>query len=112
MHFQKDFLVYQPSVTDTGGRTTREVNSIPNHAFNSIIKTTGPSSQRYVTTSPVEVSIRRSSTLDDNGESINKSIISWNIALPPEGLAYYNELNKAVFAEDKEEGNDPKNAYE
>ena len=67
----------QPTIEDSGGRETRAAQSIPNHAFTSIIKTTGPTAQRYITTSPVEVSISRTA-------SSSKSLISWNIPLPPE----------------------------
>jgi len=99
-------LVLQPTVIDTGGRATREAESIPNHAFSSIIKTTGPTAQRYITTSPVEVAIRRTSS-----EGKSKSIISWNIALPPEYVSYYDEMSLLVSDEDKEIGNEPTVSY-
>ena len=101
-------LVSQPTIVDSGGRDTREAQSLPNHAFTSIIKTTGPTAQRYVTTSPLEVSIRRTSNSDGNG---SKSIISWNVALPPEFVSYYEEMTKSVTEEDKAEGNEPTNDY-
>ncbi len=104
-------LVCQPTIVDTGGRETREAQSLPNHAFTSIIKTTGPPAQRYVPTSPVEVSIRRSTAVNDDGESVNKSIISWNIGLPPEYVSYYDEFSKLVTEEDKEAGNEPTNDF-
>lgn len=100
-------LVLQPTVADTGGRLTREAQALPNHAFSSIIRTTGPTSQRYVPTSPVEVSIKRSKT----EEGTSQSKISWNIALPPEFVSYYDEFSAGVAEEDKKEGNDPTNAY-
>jgi hypothetical protein len=101
-------LVLQPSIVTSGGRDTREAQALPNHAFTSIIKTTGPTGQRYVTTSPVEVSIRR----EEGGEGEKaKSIISWNIALPPEYISFYDELSQAVSDEDKAEGNEPTNGY-
>lgn len=100
-------LVLQPTIVDLGGRETREAQSIPNHAFTSIIKTTGPTSQRYVTTSPVEVSIRRKSS-DDGG---SKSVISWNIPLPPEFISFKDEMPILVSDEDKEDGKEPTNNY-
>ena len=100
-------LVLQPTIVDSGGRDTREGESLPNHAFASTIKTTGPTAQRYVTTSPVEVSIRRST----DGDGVSKSIISWGIPLPPEYVSNYSELSKLLLDEDKAEGNDPTNGY-
>lgn len=78
-------LVLQPTIVDEGGRDAREAEAIPNHAFTCVIKTTGSKAQRYTTTSPVEVSIRR---LDDQ----SSSIISWNIPVTPEFVSYYDEL--------------------
>jgi hypothetical protein len=78
-------LVLQPTIVDEGGRDARQAEAVPNHAFTCAIKTTGSKAQRYTTTSPVEVSIRRS--LDDES-----SLISWNIPLTPEFLSYYDEL--------------------
>ncbi len=100
-------LVLQPTIVDLGGRETREAQSIPNHAFTSIIKTTGPTAQRYVTTSPVEVSIRRQSS-DDGGI---KSVISWNIPLSPEFVSFKDEMPILVSDEDKEEGKEPTNSF-
>lgn len=77
-------LVLQPTLVDAGGREAREAEIIPNHAFSSIIKTTGPKTQRYVPTNPVEVAIRR------NADS--KTILTWSIALPPEFISFNNEL--------------------
>jgi len=99
-------LVLQPTIVDSGGRDTREAQCLPYHAFTCVIKTTGPSSQRYITTSPIEVSIRRCSS-----QSTSKSIISWNIPLPPEYISYYDKLSTIISEEDYEIGNDPTNAY-
>lgn len=101
-------LVSQPTIETSGGRDTREAQALPNHAFTSIIKTTGASAQRYVTTTPLEVSIRRTSNSDGEG---SKSVISWNVALPPEFVSYYEEMTKVVTEEDKAEGNEPTNDF-
>lgn len=76
-------LVFQPSIEDFGGRTDRGAESLPNQAFSSSIVTSGPKTQRYVATSPLEVAIRRSDS---------KSIISWNVPVPAEFVSYYDEL--------------------
>lgn len=76
-------LVLQPCIADEGGREARDAEALPNHAFSCAIKTTGPKAQRYTTTSPVEVSIRR---VD------GKSMILWNIPLPPEFVSYHDSL--------------------
>ena len=93
-------LVLQPTIEDSGGRETRAAQSIPNHAFTSIIKTTGPTAQRYITTSPVEVSISRTA-------SSSKSLISWNIPLPPEFVSFYDNLPILITDDDKAEDNEP-----
>jgi hypothetical protein len=77
-------LVLQPSIADKGGRRDRGAESLPNHAFSSTILTRGPKTQRYVTTTPVEVAIRRSED--------SKSIITWNVPLPAEFVSYYDEF--------------------
>jgi hypothetical protein len=89
-------LVLQPTLVDTQGREARAAQIIPNHAFSSIIKTTGPKSQRYVPTSPVEVSIRR--------DANSQNVISWNIALPPEFICYKDELIIGDVEDELEEG--------
>ena len=76
-------LVYQPTIEDLEGRAARTAESLPNDAFSCSIKTNGPFEQRYVTTSPVEVNIRRSK---------EKSILSWNVPVPAEFVSYYDEL--------------------
>ena len=76
-------LVYQPTIEDLEGRAARTAESLPNDAFSCSIKTNGPFEQRYVTTSPVEVKIRRSE---------EKSILSWNVPVPAEFVSYYDEL--------------------
>jgi len=85
-------LVLQPTIVDVNGRVTREAQGLPNHAFSSVIKTTGAKAQRYVPTSPIEVSIRRE--LGDEKKS--KSVISWSIGLTPEFVSYYEDLVVAV----------------
>eukprot|EP00559_Dactyliosolen_fragilissimus_P001757 CAMPEP_0184862506 /NCGR_PEP_ID=MMETSP0580-20130426/6962_1 /TAXON_ID=1118495 /ORGANISM="Dactyliosolen fragilissimus" /LENGTH=661 /DNA_ID=CAMNT_0027360409 /DNA_START=125 /DNA_END=2110 /DNA_ORIENTATION=+ len=102
-------LVLRPSLLDIKStRDDREAQAIPNHAFTSIIRTSGPKTQRYITTGPVEVSISRTtshkntSPADDaSNPNLNKntntnrpssSTISWNIPLPPEFVSYSNTL--------------------
>lgn len=91
-------LVFQPSMEDLGGRDARTAQALPNHAFSSLIKTTGPKAQRYVTTTPVEVNIRRNK--DD------KSVITWNVALPPEFVSYCDELPLGSRGSDDVDGGD------
>ena len=50
-------LTLVPSILEVGGREDRNAQAIPNHAFSCIIKTMGPTRQRYVPTTPVEVQI-------------------------------------------------------
>jgi len=113
-------LVYQPKIVDTGGRIQREAQVLPNHSFCSIIKTTGPKANRYVTTSPVEVSIRREATSqsnditketgqDDaispsqNGAKKSKSVITWTVPLPSEFVSYADALPLPEGDKDDEE---------
>jgi hypothetical protein len=49
--------VATPSVSEVGNRDDRNAQTIPNHAFTCIIKTMGPTRQRYVPTSPVQVQL-------------------------------------------------------
>merc|ERR1712238_600136 len=55
------------------------------HAFCSQIKTAGAKEQRYLPTTPVEVALSRSRKGTD-------TIISWNIAIPPECVNYSDTL--------------------
>ena len=52
-------LVYQPSILDDGDREDANAATLPNHSFCQVIKTMGPSRQRYITTSPIEVQLVR-----------------------------------------------------
>ena len=76
-------LVLKPRTADQGGREARQAEALPNHAFTSIIKTTGPKAQRYITTSPVEVAILREN---------DKSIIEWKVPVPAEFVSNYDEM--------------------
>ncbi len=49
--------VVQPTVLETGTREDFNAQFVPNHAFSCLIKTMGPTRQRYVPTSPVQVQI-------------------------------------------------------
>mmetsp|Transcript_26881 Transcript_26881/g.77494 ORF Transcript_26881/g.77494 Transcript_26881/m.77494 type:complete len:548 (+) Transcript_26881:171-1814(+) len=73
-------LVIQPTLLDLGGRDERIAQVIPNHAFSTIIKTTGPNKQRYVPVSPIEVAISRDAEAGANR-------VTWSIPIAPEFLA-------------------------
>ena len=73
-------LVVQPTLLDLGGRDERIAQVVPNHAFSTIIKTTGPKEQRYVPVTPVEVAISR-----DMEAGANR--VTWSIPIAPEFLA-------------------------
>jgi len=73
-------LVVQPTMLDLGGREESIALLVPNHAFCTIIKTTGPKKQRYIPVSPVEVAISR-----DAEAEVNR--VTWSIPIPPEVLA-------------------------
>jgi len=73
-------LCVSPTVLDLSGREDRLAQMVPNHAFSSIIKTTGPRKQAYVPAGPVEIVISR----DDGG---NRNRIAWSIPLSVEFLA-------------------------
>lgn len=92
-------LVLQPTIIDVNGRVTREAQILPNHAFSSIIKTTGARAQRYVPTSPIEVSIRREVGEDKK----SKSVISWSIGITPEFVSYYEDLVVAMAETEEDE---------
>jgi hypothetical protein len=49
--------VVQPTMLETGTREDFNAQFVPNHAFSSVIKTMGPTRQRYVPTSPIQVQI-------------------------------------------------------
>jgi hypothetical protein len=46
-----------PAMLEVGDRGEGNARTIPNHAFTCIIKTMGPTRQRYVPTTPVEVQV-------------------------------------------------------
>jgi hypothetical protein len=50
-------LVMSPAMLEYGDREEGNARTIPNHAFSCIIKTMGPTRQRYVPTTPVEVQV-------------------------------------------------------
>ena len=50
-------LVTNPTMLEVGDRDDRNAQFIPSHAFATIIKTMGPTRQKFVPTSPVEVRI-------------------------------------------------------
>lgn len=89
-------LVLRPTMVDIEGREAREAEAVPNHAFTSIIRTTGRTGQRFISASPLEVSIRRKprsevyNTNDDDNQKV--PVIEWSIPLPPEFLSYDRAL--------------------
>jgi len=99
-------LVLRPTLVDVEGREAREAEAAPNHAFTSIIRTTGRTGQRFITASPLEVSIRRRprsevytnedpNDADHTSEGKKKKlvpVIEWSIPLPPEFLSYDRSL--------------------
>jgi hypothetical protein len=70
-------LVTQPSFIDTNGRDGRAAQALPNHAFTTAIRTMGPSKDKFVPVSPIEVSI--SKVNDGSG-----SLVRWTVPVPPE----------------------------
>lgn len=97
-------LVIQPSLIDPSGqRDGRMAQSIPNHAFTTIIKTTGPYSQRYVPVTPIEVEITKedNKTNDEQKKGKSSSRITWTLPLPPQFVAAASALrNSTTFSED------------
>jgi len=65
-------LVYQPTYLDKGGRDLRLAQVMPNHCFTTSIRTMGPKKDKFVTTSPVEITIQKSSEKGAN-------MITWTI---------------------------------
>ena len=71
-------LTYRPSLLDFDLKGINGMAGIiPNHAFTSIIKTMGPKRERYVTTSPIEVQLKRVSD-----KKANK--ITWTLPISVE----------------------------
>jgi len=68
-------MVLKPSLIDADGREGRNAQILPMHSFSTIIRTTGPQIQRYVTTSPIEVSIKPMSS--ESGTKM--SCITWTV---------------------------------
>ena len=86
-------LVYQTTVLDTGNREDRNAQHIPNQAFTCFIKTMGPSEQRYIPTSPVEIQIRSNQGgVGGIGGNDTVPTITWTIQLCPEFLSYSDTL--------------------
>merc|ERR1712071_681149 len=86
----------------------RLAEGIPNHAFTTAIRTTGPKTQRYVPTSPVQVNINRKKK---NDETDSYQEIEWTIYLPPEFLSTCSEsglpmVDQENDADDEDENHD------
>jgi hypothetical protein len=72
-------VVLAPTVIETGTRENRNAQTVPNHAFTTIIKTMGPQKQEYTPTSPVQVQIGRRK--NEEGEKDDRLELSWSIPL-------------------------------
>jgi len=68
-------LVATPTQLDVGEREDRNAQTIPNHAFSCVIKTMGPTKQRFVPASPVQIEIV------PGGENLK---LKWSIPLSVE----------------------------
>jgi hypothetical protein len=95
-------IVSVPSITEVGARDERNAQTVPNHAFSCIIKTMGPTRQRYIPTTPVEVQIIP-------GEG--KLNLKWTIPLAVEFLTNSN-LPLAERDEETPENCNPEFQYE
>jgi len=81
----------QPSRKETGTRQDRNAQTVPNHAFSCIIKTMGPTRQRYVPTSGIEVQVLNS----EHGEKF----LEWKI---PISVEFQSRRDWAIPGEDEE----------
>lgn len=86
-------LVLRPKLLDSGGRDMRTAQSLPNHSFTTAIKTMGPKKDKYVTTSPIEISIQK-------GEEKGTNCITWTVPLPPK-VSKSSSLPLPVLEEDE-----------
>lgn len=95
-------LVSVPAIDDSGDREDRNAEMIPNHAFSCIIKTMGPTRQRYVPATPVEVQII------PGGDKLK---LRWTVPLAVEFLTNA-ELPIAGSDEETNQSDDPTCQYE
>ena len=72
-------LYLQPSQLDTGDRDDGNAATIPNHSFSCVIKTMGPTRQRYDTAVPVQVQLQ---ALSDGSRRLE-----WRIPIAVEYLS-------------------------
>jgi hypothetical protein len=95
-------LALVPTMVDPGDRDDRNAQFVPNHAFSCAIKTMGPSRERYVTTTPVEVQ------LIPGGEQLK---LKWMIPLAVE---FQTNLKLPLPGDDPEalKGSSPECTYE
>ena len=75
-------LVSEPSLIDTNGRDGRAAQSLPNHGFTTAIKTMGPNKEVFVPVSPVEISISKAASGEEDDKK--RSYIKWSVPVPPE----------------------------
>jgi hypothetical protein len=94
-------LVASPTMVEVGSRDDRNAQTIPNHAFSCIIKTAGPTRQRYVPTTPVEVQIIPG----------QEKKIKWAIPLAVEFLTN-TELPLPGIDEEAMDGSNPNCSYD
>lgn len=107
-------LVAAPTIVETGTRTNRNAQIVPNHAFSCIIKTMGPQKQEYVPTTPVEVRIGRGPRRGggDGVEKDDRLTISWAIPLSVQFQAANADLPIPGDNPEDEEGSDPTCTYD
>jgi hypothetical protein len=96
-------LVLQASQLDLGTRDDYNALILPNHAFSTVIKTMGPTRQRYVTVSGVEVQIIP--------ETNNRLRLQWSIPIAVEFLSQPKLLLGGRDDEENLELNDAKCQY-
>ncbi|GMI00448.1 hypothetical protein TrVE_jg11470 [Triparma verrucosa] len=92
-------LELRASIRDKVGRSGRLASCLPDSMFSNIIKTVGPSTEKYVPSGPVEISI--SSAEEDSKESI----IEWAVPVPSNFIAANENLlpvGDSNFLDDEE----------
>jgi hypothetical protein len=94
-------LELRASINDKVGRSSRLASNIPDSMFSCVIKTVGPSTETYVPSGPVEISI---STPREKS-----SVIEWSIPVPSNFLASNDEslpVGDANFLDEDDESSD------
>ncbi|KAL3919092.1 MAG: hypothetical protein SGILL_003929 [Bacillariaceae sp.] len=108
-------LVLAPTVIETGTRENRSAQTVPNHAFTTIIKTMGPQKQEYTPCSPVQVQIgrrvKKQSEEDSETTTDDRLELSWFIPLSVEYQAKNENLQLPGENPEDEEGAFPTCTY-